>query len=263
VLSASRRYFLVLALLGVGAAGVLAQHWLLAPKPPAVAPAAPGTPPQSPPLRQGGGDSPELGFAYFLDVDGWYRITPYETAVRSPLDFTSLTGEALAEALPETAGNWRRLGPVDFRRDRAVLYYLGQPTVALSQQYQDEAGHVLSLVILGNVGEESFLLFSHTPETCLPGKLWSIAEKRRESAVLDDRPMYAEYLLTQHALNGQQQMVLYWYLWDNPGRDLERGVLSMRVHLYIGDGETPDDALARAWDFVRALFPATVPWSRF
>jgi hypothetical protein len=247
----------------VGAA--LAQRWLLAPKPPAVAPVTP-TLPLSP--GPGGGASPEaepaLGFTYFVDVDGWYRITPYETVVRSPFDFTSLSGEELAGALPATVGRWQQAGPhADLRQDPGVLLSLGRPTVALSQSYQDAAGHFLSLSILGNLGDDSFLLFSHTPETCLPGQLWNVVEKRRESAVIDDRPIYAQYLLTRHAQTGEQQMALYWYLWDNPDRDSKKGVLSMRVYSYIGEGETPDDALARAWDFVRALFPATIPWSRF
>jgi hypothetical protein len=245
----------------------LVQRWLLAAEPPAGVPAS-GTPSLALSPGQGEGPSPEptgpAGYTYFVDVDGWYRITPYETVVRSPFDFTSLTGEELADALPAAVGRWQQAGPnVDLRQDPGVISYLGHPTVALSQSYQDAAGHYLSLSILGNLGDDSFLLFSHTPETCMPGQLWNVVEKRRESAVIDDRPIYAQYLLTRHAQTGEQQMALYWYLWDNPDRDSKKGVLSMRVYSYLGEGETPDDALARAWDFVRALFPATIPWSRF
>ena len=121
----------------------------------------------------------------------------------------------------------------------------------------------LSLVLIGNRGEDSYLLFSHTPETCYPGRLWQVIETRRESAPLDDGTMYAQYLLTEHAESKERLMVLFWYLWDNPRRDSKEGVLSIRVNLFIPQGDSEAEALDRAWDFVRELFPATIPWERF
>ena len=58
-------------------------------------------------------------------------------------------------------------------------------------------------------------------------------------------------------------MVLYWYLWADPQRDSENGVLSVRVNLFIPPDQTEEEVLTRAWDFVRVLFPVTVPWERF
>jgi hypothetical protein len=37
----------------------------------------------------------------------------------------------------------------------------------------------------------------------------------------------------------------------------------MRVNLFIDPQQSEEDALDLAWDFVRALFPATVRWERF
>jgi hypothetical protein len=90
-----------------------------------------------------------------------------------------------------------------------------------------------------------------------------VIETRRESAPLDDGTMYAQYLLTEHAESKERLMVLFWYLWDNPRRDSKEGVLSIRVNLFIPQGDSEAEALDRAWDFVRELFPATIPWERF
>jgi hypothetical protein len=75
--------------------------------------------------------------------------------------------------------------------------------------------------------------------------------------------MYAQYLLTRHVQTGEQLMVLFWYLWDDPQRDSRDGVLSMRVNVFLLPGQTEEAVLAKAWGFVRLLFPSTVPWERF
>lgn len=208
---------------------------------------------------------------YFLDVEGWYRITPYETVVRSRYDLTADTTEAMAATIPPTLGEWQQIGPDEYiADDPSVVFYLKHPTVALQRTYQDPSGQNLTLTLIGNRGDDSFLLFSHTPETCYPGRLWQTVESRQESALLDDvvherepTPMYANYLLTQHAETGEKLMVLYWYLWADPQRDSENGVLSVRVNLFIPPDQTEEEVLTRAWDFVRVLFPVTVPWERF
>lgn len=210
------------------------------------------------------GTEPPAEHVYFLDVEGWYRITPYETVVRSPYDLTADTTEAMAAAIPAALGPWQQMGAdEDVGDDPGVIEYLGHPTVALQRTYQDTSGQKVTLTIIGNKGEDSFLLFSHTPKTCYPGRLWQPVESRRESALLDDRPMEAQYLLTEHAETGERLMVLFWYLWEDPQRDSEGGVLSMRVNLFVTPDQNDEEALVRAWDFVRVLFPATVRWDRF
>jgi hypothetical protein len=148
-------------------------------------------------------------------------------------------------------------------KDPSIIEYLGHPTIALSRTYQDRAGRYLTLSLLGNSGEDSSLLFSHTLETCLPGRLWKIVESHRESIPIDDRSMHVQYLLTEHPGPGQRQIALYWYLWDTPERDSRAGVLSMRVYPFVSPGESEDAVLARPGDLVRQLFPATIVWDRF
>jgi hypothetical protein len=203
-------------------------------------------------------------YIYFLDVEGWYRITPYETVVRSPYDLSGDSTAEIAAAIPSELGEWRQIGPDrDVGDDPAVVFYLNHPTVALERDYRDTSGQELTLTVIGNRGEDSFLLFSHTPETCYPGRLWQIIQSRRESALIGDQTMHAQYLLTEHAETGQQLMVLFWYLWDDPQRDSQDGVLSVRVNLFLSPGESEEAALDRAWDFVRLLFTSAVPWNRF
>ena len=201
---------------------------------------------------------------YFVDVEGWYSITPYETAVQSPYDLSAQSNQEMAAALPATLADWRQVGhDVNIADDPQVASFFENPTVALRRTYQDAAGHTLTLVLIGNRGTESFALFSHTPEICYPGGQWQVIVNRREAGQLDDRPMFAHYLLTQHEESGQRLAVLFWYLWDNADRDAKDGILSMRVNLYLLPGESQEAALAAAWGFVRQLLPATVVWERF
>jgi hypothetical protein len=264
MLSSARRYLLVIALLLLGLGLTWSQRWSLSAKMPTerlplTAPSAEG--------NAASGDAADAQAAphvYFLDVEGWYRITPYETVVRSPYDLTAGTTEAMAAVLPTAVGEWRQLGTDEYvGDDPAVVFYLNQPTVALQRTYRDTSGQELTLVVIGNKGDDSFLLFSHTPETCYPGRLWQVTENHRESALLDDRPMHAQYLLTEHAETGEKLIVLFWYLWDDPQRSSEDGVLSMRVNLFLLPGQSEEAVLARAWDFIRGLFPTTIPWERF
>jgi hypothetical protein len=254
MLSNSRRYILIIGLLVLSVSLVWGQRWSMAAKletkPPAVA------------LEQGAETAPE--YTYFVDTEGWYRITPYETVVRSEYDLTGSTTEEVAQALPTTLGQWQQIGQDEYLGDDpAVVFYLKHPTVAFQRTYEEPAGQRVTLAVIGNKGEDSFLLFSHTPETCYPGRLWQVVENRRESAMLDEQPMHAQYILTEHAETHEKLMVLFWYLWDSPQRDSQDGVLSIRVNLFVPPEQSEEAILDRAWDFVRELFPATVPWERF
>lgn len=260
MLSGSQRYLLIIALLLAGVGLTWGQRWSAAAKLSTTLPVAASDSGQE--TAQQLEEAPE--HVYFLDVEGWYRITPYETVVRSRYDLTADTSEAMSEVLPTALGDWQQVGEDEYiADDPAVAFYLKEPTVALQRTYQDAAGQRLTLTIIGNKGEDSFLLFSHTPETCYPGQLWQVVESRQESALIGDQPMHAQYLLTQHAETGRRLMVLFWYLWETPQRDSDEGVLSVRVNLFIPPGESEGAVLTRAWDFVRLLFPTTVAWERF
>jgi hypothetical protein len=260
VLTSTRRFVLIIALLLIGIALTWGQRLSSAARlsselPASSAVLAETTNPET--------ETPQE-YIYFLDVEGWYRITPYETVVRSQIDLTGDSTEAIAAAIPSEVGEWKQISADrNVGDDPSVVFYLRHPTVALERAYQDPSGQDLTLTIIGNKGEDSFLLFSHTPETCYPGRLWQIVENRRESAMIGGQPMHAQYLLTEHAETGQKLMVLFWYLWDDPQRDSKDGVLSVRVNLFLSPDESEELVLSRAWEFVRLLFPTTIPWNRF
>jgi hypothetical protein len=246
----ARRYLVIIALLSIGVAASWGQRWVADRKDVA-------------------GDSPmeavpATWHTYFLDVEGWYRITPYETTVRSLYDLGADSSEAMAAALPSTLGEWRQVAPDEYiGDDPAVVAYLNHPTVALQRAYQGPGGQRLVLALIGNRGEDSFLLFSHTPETCYPGRLWQMLENRQESTSIGGQPVHVRYLQMEHLQTGERLVVLFWYLWDNPQRDAGDGVLSMHLNLFVAPGESEEAALARGWDFFELLFPTILPWERF
>ncbi|MGD8622930.1 MAG: hypothetical protein PVJ34_00205, partial [Anaerolineae bacterium] len=113
----ARRYLLVIGLLLVG----LALTWGARRQAAGVAgggAGGPGTAAGGPGTAAGGpgtaaeetGVQEALAHLYFLDVEGWYRVTPYETVVRSPYDLTGGDNETLAAALPARVGAWEQVG---------------------------------------------------------------------------------------------------------------------------------------------------------
>ena len=248
--SDSRRYLVVIALLGAG----LVLAWA------ASRPAGPD--------RAAGSATPAAAsppeYTYFVDVEGWYRITPHEAVVRSGYDLTAGTTEAAAAALPSALGEWRQAGEdEDLGDDPAVIEYLNHPTVALQRTYRHADGQRLVLALLGNRGDDSYLLFSHTPETCYPGRLWQTVDSGLESTSIAGQAVHVRYLLAEHLETRDRLVVMFWYLWDNPERDAQEGVLSMRLNLWVPAGESEQAVLARGWEFFQLLFPTALPWDRF
>jgi hypothetical protein len=65
------------------------------------------------------------------------------------------------------------------------------------------------------------------------------------------------------ARNGDQRLVvLYWYLWDNPQRNPDDGVLSIRISTPIVESDAATLRLLKA-RFVPLLFTDVLPWHRF
>lgn len=247
----TRRYLVVIALLALG----LVLAWR------APGPRRPGdTPTGAAPRVEP--SPPE--YTYFCDVEGWYRITPQEAVLRSSYDLTAETTGAVAAALPRVLGEWQQVGEdQDLGTDPAVIEYLHHPPVALQRTYRHADGQRLVLALLGNSGEDSYLLFSHTPETCYPGRLWQTVESGLESTSIAGQAIEVRYLLAEHLETRERLVVMFWYLWDNAERDARQGVLSMRLNLWVPEGESERAVLARGWDFFRLLFPVALPWDRF
>lgn len=234
-----RRYLVVVALLGAA----LMVAAIRSPRPPAAAQVAPGTGESGP------------GYVLFADTEGWYQITPREVAVVSPYD---LGLKSLPGSLPMELGEWRgeelKLGP-------EIARWFDNPEVAFERAYKNPDGDVVWLALFGHRGPRSFRLFEHTPTSCYPLSGWAMLNEVLDSMPLNRGKMYAQQGLAQ---NGTQQLVvLYWYLWDNPQRDPQNGVVSIRISAPILK-RTPEGTLNMLKTrFIRHLFTEVIPWHRF
>ncbi len=192
----------------------------------------------------------------FIDVSGWYQITPYERAVAGPVDFS--VWEELTQKLPHNIGSWYALGE-DALPDQEMIKWFKNPDIAIMRLFTDGEGDWIYLSILGNRGSKSFSLFEHTPLTCYPANGWRTIDQGLEPIKIGDSEVYVQRFIGQ---NGEKRLlILYWYLWTNPGRDPKDGVLSIRIHADI-EGSIAE-TLEREKAFFRLFFPVVLPWHRF
>lgn len=196
----------------------------------------------------------ERGQVYFIDTEGWYRITDNERAVISPY---GLRLGNLPEGLPMDLGRWYGrplpLGP-------EIAEWFDNPEVALQREYRNANDDIVWLSIFGSRGPKSFRLFEHTPATCYPLSGWKMTQEDVETIEIGGGKIYAQRGV---ATNGSHELiVLYFYLWDNPDRDPASGVVSVRISAPILTNEAQTLRLLRE-DFLPSLFTDVVPWRRF
>lgn len=209
----------------------------------------------APPIVEGVGPAPR--HVVFADVEGWYRQTPSEVALATPVDWSL---EALPGALPLELGPW---AGGEREHDPAVDEWFRDPPVSVERTYRREDGELVWLSAFGHRGKRSYHLFEHTPDTCYPLGGWAIERFAPRRLALGDgpRPLTVNHGVARRA-DGRQLVFLYLYLWDAPGRDPERGVLSLRLAAPVS--ATPEATLAMLErDFLPQLFVTTLPWRRF
>jgi hypothetical protein len=256
MLRALARYLIVIALLLVAAIAtwVLSQPRSL-PRPELSLSAQPESLPQPVPSLTPR-PTKALPPVYVIDVEGWYQITRHERAVASPYQF--VIGDELAENIPRSLGVWQAQGP-DLFVDAETRKWFDNPEAALMRQYQDGRGNSIILIIFGSKDEKSYHLFEHTPVTCVPGQGWKITEEGLEPIAIGNGEIEVRRVVAE--VEGQKQIVLWWYLWDNLERYPEGGLFSVRVHVYVKDSES--ESLEAGKAFVRQLFPEVLSWRRF
>jgi EpsI family protein len=191
-----------------------------------------------------------------VDVEGWYRRTPYERALATAIDFT--LREDLFDGVPGELGHWRSPG-VDSPMGGQVDQWYDHPEIAVTRQYRDDDGDSLFFSIIGSRGGKSFHLFEHTALTCYPGSGWRIADVGLESIDLDDSSVSVQRVIAEK--DQLRRVILYWYLWTDPERDPESGILSLTLHANVAGSD--EDTLESLKGFFRLLFPAVMPWRRF
>jgi len=242
----SARYLIVVALLaGALGAWLLISQGLASPRPAPVA--------QSGEVAgDAGGNATEV---VLVDVEGWYRRTTYERALSTAIDFT--LREDLFEGIPRELGGWRSDG-ADSPMGPTVDEWYDNPEVATTREYRDDSGNRLFFSIIGSRGGKSFHLFEHTALTCYPGSGWRIVDVGLESVDIGDSSVSVQRVITEK--NEARRVVLYWYLWTDPERVPESGILSVTLHANVS--ESDEQTLTSLKDFFRLLFPAVMPWRR-
>ncbi len=194
---------------------------------------------------------------FFADVDGWYHITRYERVVTSPYN---LWLGSLPDALPTRIGDWTA---TDLPVNPQVTDAYQNPELVLQRAYRNSAGDVVWLTFIGHRGPRSFRLFEHTPTICYPLQGWTMLEDRVDTVPLGGGALNVQRGLARNEDDGQEIVVLYWYLWDTPDRDPKDGILSVRLSAFVTDTEEDAVTLLKH-DFIPALFPAIIPtWHRF
>lgn len=198
------------------------------------------------------------GWVLFADVDGWYRHTPAEVAVRARYD---LRLEGLPGSLPLQLGPWQgEERAADAQLDRL----LADPEVSLLRTYRRPDGELVWLSALGHRGGASYHLFEHAPEICYPFGGWRIDEFAPRALALGEgpRPLTVNHGVATHENDGRRMVFLYVYLWDQPGRAAEDGILSFRVAAPVREDPEATLAMLRE-EFLPEILDTTLSWRRF
>ncbi|MFQ5341745.1 MAG: exosortase-associated EpsI family protein [Anaerolineae bacterium] len=212
--------------------------------------------PAATPERAGPGSTDTVagGQVYFVDTEGWYRITDNERAVVSPY---LLNLDALPDSLPMDLGSWHGK-PLPLEPE--VAQWFDDPEVADRREYRNAEGDIVWLSVFGSRGPKSFRLFEHTPATCYPLSGWTMIQEDQDAIAIGNGELLVQ---RGFAVSGDHELtVLYLYLWDSPNRDPADGVVSIRVAAPIRTDEAETLRLVKQ-DFLPHLFTDVIPWRRF
>ncbi len=247
MLRASSRYLIVIAFLVLagGAWFVISQGFLSAPE---------GAAAELSGLTNTEATG-EATHVVIIDVEGWYRRTSYERALATAVDFT--LREDLFDGIPSEIGSWHTTGN-DSLMGAAVNEWYDNPEVATTRPYANEDEYPIYFSIIGSRGGKSFHLFEHTPLTCYPGGGWRIADVGLESIEIGDSSVSVQRIITEKY--AARRITLYWYLWTDPERQPDNGILSVTLHADVTQSD--EETLEALKDFFRQIFPTVMPWRR-
>lgn len=241
------RYLIVVVLLLGALGGWLVLSQGLAWGPGAASTGSEGT--SNPPVDE------EATHVVILDVEGWYRRTSHERALATAIDFT--LREDLFDGIPTDIGGWRS-DSGDSPMGVVVDEWYDNPEVAVTRGYSDDRGNRLFFSIIGSRGGKSFHLFEHTALTCYPGSGWRIVDVGLEPIDIGDSSVSVQRVVAE---KGElRRATLYWYLWTDPERDPDNGVLSVTLHANVSNSD--EETLQILKEFFRLLFPTVMPWRR-
>jgi hypothetical protein len=168
-------------------------------------------------LRSGtrGEDSKSATTDYCLvtDIDHWHR-TPRQQWVTAIHDLRS--GPQL-DAIPLSLGEWQG---VDVSRSREDVQIYLNPDHYVSRLYTLPDGQALWLSLIGSRQAQSF----HPPQICYAG--WQ-TDVQGEKVELAQGHLHTLRVVARRAQ--EEHIILYFFLWPDAGRALEKGVMMFKV----------------------------------
>lgn len=160
-----------------------------------------------------GGGSVTTGYRLVADIDHWHR-TPRQQWVTAIYDLCP--GPQLA-AVPLSLGDWQGVDVSPLRED--VMIYL-EPDHYVSRLYALPDGRTLWLSLIGGRQAKSF----HPPQICYTG--WQTEVEGEQVTLAEGR---LQMLRVVARRQGEEHIILYFFLWPDARRALEDGLVMFKV----------------------------------
>jgi len=187
------------------------------------------------------------GFTYVADLDYW-QPTGRERLVQTAMRF-DLAHDL--NDLPLQIGTWQGEDVPETNRE---VFLLLEPEQFVQRLYRDGQGHDLWLTLIGSRTSQSF----HPPDLCYDADGWQTTLSSQVIPLDAGGEIYGLWLEARKS--EAEDMVLYFFLFPDEGRDPADGILLLKLtsSRYGDTGET----LAVHADFLRHVFISALPVSR-
>ncbi len=175
-------------------------------------------------------------FEYWTDIDYWQTTKRRQTVTaQMPIDMAHGL-----DTIPLELGKWRG---EDVPQTNVEVFILLEPEQYVQRRYQDDAGHIIWLTLIGSHKSRSF----HPPDLCYNADGWLTDMASRAIALPDGGDIYGLWLTAEKGDVAQRTFYFYLMLPDDP-----TGVTLVRLTSppYGSDDDT--EILYR--DFLSQLF---------
>lgn len=182
------------------------------------------------------------GYEFLADIDHWQR-TERERIVTSPYNL-SLAGDLTV--LPLQLDGWSGMDVPQTNLEVAILL---DPEQYVYRLYHRPDGSAIWLSLIGSRKSKSF----HSPQICYDTDGWQ-TDASATAVSLARGELYALHLLARKPFGegkAIEHLVLYFYLWPSHERNLQDGMVLVKVTVPVTS--TQEEALKLAVEFIRVL----------
>lgn len=183
------------------------------------------------------------GYEFVADIDHWQR-TERERLVTSPYNF-NLAGDLTA--LPLKLGDWTGMDVPQTNLEVAILL---DPEQYVYRLYHLPDGKAIWLSLIGSRKSKSF----HSPQICYDTDGWQ-TDASAAVVPLARGEVYALRLQARKSFGESgaiEHLVLYFYLWPDYARNLQEGMVLVKVTVPVT--ATAEEALELGKEFIQLLF---------